>query len=91
MVWIPDVFGYPASLPQIFRQGGCTRFVTQKLSWNKQNRLPALDVLVGGSRRLSEVLTHFPPVDTYNAEIIPAEELRYAEGNFRSTVGATGR
>ena len=32
-------------------QGGCTRFVTQKLSWNKQNRVPALDVLVAGPRR----------------------------------------
>ena len=27
-VWIPDVFGYPASLPQIFVAGGCDRFVT---------------------------------------------------------------
>src|SRR4029079_14602496 len=32
VVWIPDVFGYRATLPQIFRQGGCSRFVTQKLS-----------------------------------------------------------
>ena len=39
-VWIPDVFGYPASLPQIFAAGGCERFITQKLSWNKQNRFP---------------------------------------------------
>ena len=28
------------------------------------------------------MLTHFPPVDTYNAEITPAE-VRYAEGNFK--------
>ncbi|MEP7046821.1 MAG: alpha-mannosidase, partial [Ilumatobacteraceae bacterium] len=40
VVWIPDVFGYPATLPQIFQHGGCTRFVTQKLSWNKQNVFP---------------------------------------------------
>lgn len=39
-VWIPDVFGYTASAPQIFRAAGCDRFVTQKLSWNKQNRFP---------------------------------------------------
>ncbi|MDP9465009.1 MAG: alpha-mannosidase, partial [Actinomycetota bacterium] len=40
VTWIPDVFGYPASLPQIFNQAGCQRFVTQKLSWNKQNVFP---------------------------------------------------
>ncbi|MBK5331513.1 MAG: alpha-mannosidase, partial [Ilumatobacteraceae bacterium] len=34
VIWIPDVFGYPATLPQIFKQGGCSRFITQKLSWN---------------------------------------------------------
>ncbi len=39
-VWIPDVFGYPASLPQIMRLGGIERFLTQKMSWNKTNRFP---------------------------------------------------
>ena len=81
VVWIPDVFGYPATLPQIFQQGGCSRFITQKLSWNKQNLFPHSTFWwegVDGSR----VLTHFPPVDTYNAEITPSE-VRYAESNFK--------
>ena len=39
-MWIPDVFGYPAGLPQLFRAGGMDRFVTQKLSWNRTNRFP---------------------------------------------------
>jgi alpha-mannosidase len=80
-VWIPDVFGYPASLPQIFRHGGMARFVTQKLSWNKQNRFPHHTFWwegIDGSR----VLTHFPPVDTYNAEVTP-EELARSTTNFR--------
>ena len=80
-VWIPDVFGYPASLPQIFRAGGADRFVTQKLSWNKQNRFPHHTfwwVGLDGSR----VLTHFPPVDTYNATMI-GSELVHSERNFR--------
>lgn len=80
-VWIPDVFGYTASAPQIFRAGGCARFVTQKLSWNKQNRFPHSTFRWRGLDG-SEVLTHFPPVDTYNAVVSP-EEIRYAEGNFR--------
>ena len=80
-VWIPDVFGYPGSLPQIYLAGGCRRFVTQKLSWNKQNQLPHHSFWwegIDGSR----VMAHFPPVDTYNAEITP-NELVHAVGNFR--------
>ena len=71
-VWIPDVFGYPAGLPQVFAAGGLRRFVTQKLSWNRTNRFPHSTFWwegIDGTR----VLTHFPPVDTYNAEITPAE------------------
>ena len=81
VVWIPDVFGYPATLPQIFQQGGCSRFVTQKLSWNKQNVFPHSTFWWEGLDG-SRVLTHFPPVDTYNAEIVPAEVL-HAERNFK--------
>jgi alpha-mannosidase len=81
VIWIPDVFGYPATLPQMFRQGGCSRFVTQKLSWNKQNVFPHSTFWWQGLDG-SRVLTHFPPVDTYNAEITPGE-VRYADGNFK--------
>ena len=79
-VWIPDVFGYPAGLPQVFAAGGMRRFVTQKLSWNRTNRFPHSTFWwegIDGTR----VLTHFPPVDTYNAEITPAE-LAYSVGRF---------
>ncbi len=79
-VWIPDVFGYPGTLPQIFVEGGCDRFVTQKLSWNKQNRMPHHTFKWYGLDG-SCVLTHFPPVDTYGAEIEP-RELAHAQRNF---------
>ena len=80
-VWIPDVFGYPASMPQVYASAGCDRFVTQKLSWNKQNRFPHNTFWwegIDGTR----VLTHFPPVDTYNAEVT-GEEMAFSERNFR--------
>ncbi|MCH9839376.1 alpha-mannosidase [bacterium] len=80
-VWIPDVFGYPAGLPQLFAAGGMTRFVTQKLSWNKQNRFPHHTFWWEGLDG-SRVLTHFPPVDTYNAEITPGEVAHSVE-NFK--------
>ena len=80
-VWIPDVFGYPAGLPQVFAAGGMHRFVTQKLSWNKQNTFPHSTFWWEGLDG-SRVLTHFPPVDTYNAEITP-EEFAYSITNFK--------
>jgi alpha-mannosidase len=80
-VWIPDVFGYPASMPQIYRAAGCDRFITQKLSWNKQNRFPHSTFWWEGLDG-SQVLTHFPPVDTYNAAIV-GDEMLYSERNFK--------
>jgi alpha-mannosidase len=34
VLWLPDVFGYSGSLPQILRQCGCIGFATQKITWN---------------------------------------------------------
>ena len=89
-VWIPDVFGYPASLPQIFAAAGCDRFVTQKLSWNKENRFPHSTFWwegIDGSR----VLTHFPPVETYNADDRAGGADPTSCATSTSTAGATGR
>ena len=86
-VWIPDVFGYPAGLPQVFIAGGMDRFVTQKLSWNKQNTFPHSTFWWEGLDG-SRVLTHFPPVDTYNAEITP-EEFGFSITNFKDHAWST--
>ena len=51
-VWLPDVFGYSAALPQIMKQSGIRWFLTQKLSWNQYNQLPHHTLLVGGNRRI---------------------------------------
>ena len=80
-VWIPDVFGYPAGMPQLYAAGGMQRFVTQKLSWNTTNRFPHHTFWWEGLDG-TRVLTHFPPVDTYNAEITPAE-VRAVGDRFR--------
>ncbi len=40
MVWLPDVFGYPASLPQIIKKCGKDYFMTIKLTWNTHNKFP---------------------------------------------------
>ncbi len=40
VLWLPDVFGYTAALPQILKKCGVDWFVTQKISWNDTNRMP---------------------------------------------------
>ena len=64
--WNPDVFGYNGQLPQLMRQSGITRFLTQKLSWNRFNT-PQHHTFTWQGIDGSEVLTHFPPNDTYNS------------------------
>lgn len=58
-VWLPDVFGYCAQLPQIMRRAGVERFLTQKLSWNDTNRPPHSTFWWEGLDG-SAVLAHFP-------------------------------
>ncbi|MFC7340346.1 alpha-mannosidase [Saccharopolyspora griseoalba] len=80
-VWLPDSFGYSAALPQLITHSGSRWFLTQKLSWNQTNRFPHHTFHwegIDGTR----VLTHFPPADTYNAEVTGAELAR-AQNNFR--------
>lgn len=38
--WLPDTFGYCASLPQILKHGGIEYFMTTKLGWNDTNLFP---------------------------------------------------
>ncbi len=40
ILWLPDVFGYSAALPQILRKSGVDWFVTSKISWNDTNQVP---------------------------------------------------
>lgn len=40
VLWLPDVFGYSAALPQILRKSGVDWFVTSKISWNDCNQMP---------------------------------------------------
>ena len=79
--WNPDVFGYAGQLPQLMREAGMDRFLTQKLSWNKFTAPPHHSFHWRGLDG-SSVLTHFPPVDTYNG-MASMEELRYHAANYK--------
>ena len=76
-VWLPDVFGYPASLPQLIASAGCSYFLTQKLSWNDTNK-PAHHTFMWEGIDGTGIFTHFPPADTYNGNFSADEVVRSA-------------
>jgi len=79
-VWLPDSFGYSGALPQIVAASGSKYFLTQKLSWNETDVFPHSTFDwegIDGTR----VLTHFPPVNTYNSNL-SGLELARAEHNY---------
>ena len=86
-VWLPDSFGYSAALPGIARHAGMRWMLTQKLSWNETNTFPHSTFTWEGIDG-SELFTHFPPVDTYNSDLSPAELAR-SERAFKD-LGADG-
>lgn len=86
VLWLPDVFGYSAALPQILKQSGVQTFVTSKISWNDTNVLP-YDMFRWKGLDGSEVFTYFltAPADAdnpkdihtnYNAVANPVDFLR---------------
>ncbi|HEY3417909.1 MAG TPA: alpha-mannosidase, partial [Armatimonadota bacterium] len=61
MLWLPDVFGYPSSLPEIMAGCGVRYFYTYKLHWQARNPFP--DHLfrwrgLDGSEVLAHVVNH---------------------------------
>lgn len=80
-LWLPDVFGYSAALPQILLKSGIKYFLTQKMSWNQINEFPFHTFKWRGIDG-SEVLTHFPPENTYNSQLA-AESLVAAQDQFK--------
>lgn len=80
-IWLPDSFGYSAALPQIARLAGLNRFLTQKISWNQVDTFPHHTLAwegIDGTR----IFTHFPPVDTYGAEVTGSNVI-HAQENFK--------
>lgn len=69
ILWLPDVFGYSAALPQIMKKCGLDYFMTTKISWNEFNRMPC-DTFVWRGIDGSEVLTHFSSSRDYNAPAV---------------------
>jgi len=78
---LPDVFGYPGSLPQLIAAAGCDFFLTQKLSWNDTNK-PEHHTFIWEGIDGSRIFTHFPPADTYNGSFT-RDEVEQSIRNFK--------
>lgn len=88
VLWLPDVFGYSAALPQIIKGSGMDSFMTTKISWSQFNRMPC-DTFRWRGIDGTEVLTHFVttaepglPFYTYNGHMT-AKEVRGSWEEYR--------
>ncbi|MBD5537396.1 MAG: alpha-mannosidase [Lachnospiraceae bacterium] len=83
VLWLPDVFGYSAALPQILKKTGVETFVTSKIHWSESNHFP-YDTFLWKGIDGTEVFTQFitggdveaklqdgSMFSTYNAQILP--------------------
>ena len=82
-LWLPDVFGYTGSLPQILKKAGVDYFSTQKLSWSLINPFPHQSFYWQGIDG-TQVLTHMLPEETYNSSAAP-RAVRKIEQNYKDS------
>ncbi|GAB6168305.1 alpha-mannosidase [Clostridium carnis] len=100
ILWLPDVFGYSAAIPQILKKSDVNYFMTTKIAWNQFNKIPN-DTFMWQGIDGTEVLTHFitttgPGQDrashftTYNGHIQPDAVMgawrRYQNKNLNNDV-----
>ncbi|MCH5171010.1 MAG: alpha-mannosidase [Oscillospiraceae bacterium] len=93
VLWLPDVFGYSAALPQIMKKCGIDKFITSKIGWNESNKMP-YDAFLWHGIDNTEIFTYFMTAQdkhrgqepatnvTYNAKL-NANQLRGAYDRFQ--------
>jgi alpha-mannosidase len=71
-LWLPDVFGYAAALPQILKGCRIQYFVTSKINWNDTTRFP-YDTFVWRGIDGTGIKTHFitSRMNGYNGRVNP--------------------
>ncbi len=73
--WLPDTFGFPASLPQIMKKSCIEVFVTHKVMWSRVNKFPYHTFIWRGSDG-----TEIPVqviITSYNEMIVPDRMYNY--------------
>ncbi|MBE6769101.1 MAG: alpha-mannosidase [Ruminococcaceae bacterium] len=65
--WLPDTFGYSASIPQIMKGCGVDYFLTTKMGWNDTNAFP-YDAFYWQGLDGTRVFTHLNTIGAGNME-----------------------
>jgi len=65
--WLPDTFGYSASIPQIMKGCGVDYFLTTKMGWNDTNAFP-YDAFYWQGLDGTRVFTHLNTIGASNME-----------------------
>ncbi len=89
VLWLPDTFGFPWSLPQLAKEAGLDYFFTIKLGWSQYNRFP-YDAFWWEGIDGTRILAHFSTTKdaastfaaTYNAKATP-EQVMTTWTNFQ--------
>ena len=91
LAWLPDSFGYPASLPKILRLAGVAGVVVHKIMWNdtERPRVYTFRWVGDDGSAVTAVVLH----ESYTGDCSPASIARYAEayrGSARDHVYSCG-
>lgn len=92
-LWLPDVFGYSAALPQILAKCGIKNFVTSKINWGDTNRFP-YDTFhwegIDGTRIFTHYINTMGEFMGYNATVSPeASQHVWNRVQYKETQDAT--
>ena len=82
VLFLPDVFGYSAAIPQILKKCGVEYFITSKISWNETNMMP-VDAFMWQGIDGTEIFTNFITTQNYPG-INPARYTTYV-GRMNAT------
>ena len=88
VLWLPDVFGYSAAMPQVLKKSGIDYFVTSKISWNDTNMFP-YDTFMWQGIDGSEIFTSFITTQEYNKGENINNETTYVGNITPSMVAGT--
>lgn len=85
VLYLPDVFGYSAALPQILKKSGVDYFVTSKISWNDTNTMPN-EMFYWEGIDGTEIFTSFMTAQPYGGY---AKSARKNEATYNSNITAS--
>ena len=76
--WLPDTFGFQASMPQILKKSGIDLFVTFKINWQCQNRFP-YTVFKWRGIDGTEIISTIPKLQSFYNGFPSPEQIKYAD------------